>query len=214
MRVGREFPAAAVIDGRLYVMGGCVPDTWARAAYWAEVLDPAGNGSWAPVPSPTDVREKWMHASAVMDGKMYAMADKGGLVFDPLTGEWDSVGGELDMGWRGRACVVNEVLYCYDYLGKIRGFDGRSGVWKELKGVEHGLPRFLCGATMANMGGNLVVVWEVKSNGNGREMEVLGAEIEVRKDSNGDLIGAIQWSDLLLKVPAGSSIVNCLAVAL
>ncbi|KAK7350842.1 hypothetical protein VNO77_09836 [Canavalia gladiata] len=77
MRVGREFAAAGVVDGKIYVIGGCVADTWARSANWAEVLDPAV-GRWERVASPVEVREKWMHASAVVD-------DKG------VRGGWDSV---------------------------------------------------------------------------------------------------------------------------
>ncbi|XP_056159080.1 F-box/kelch-repeat protein SKIP6 [Syzygium oleosum] len=212
MRVGREFAAAGVVGDKLYVMGGCTVDTWSRAAHWAEVLVPGG-GSWAAVPSSSlDVREKWMHASAVVDGRIHAMADRGGVVYDVDKEVWESVDSELNMGWRGRACVVDGVLYCYDYLGKIRGFDVKEGVWKELKGVESGLPKFLCGATMANLGGNLVVVWEGK--GGGKEMEVWCAEIAVKKDEHGDLVGCICWSDPVLKVSNGSSIVNCLAVAL
>lgn len=212
MRVGREFAAAGVVGEKLYVMGGCTLDTWSRAAHWAEVLDP-GAGSWAAVPSESlEVREKWMHASAVVDGRIYAMADRGGVVYDVDKEVWESVEDELDMGWRGRACVIDGVLYCYDYLGKIRGFDVKAGVWKELKGVESGLPKFLCGATMTNLGGNLVVVWEGK--GGGKEMEVWCAEIAVKKDEHGELVGCICWSDLVLKVSNGSSIVNCLAVAL
>ncbi|KAF8011969.1 hypothetical protein BT93_I0178 [Corymbia citriodora subsp. variegata] len=212
MRVGREFAAAGVVGEKLYVMGGCTVDTWSRASHWAEVLDP-GARSWAAVSSSSiEVREKWMHASAVVDGKIYAMADRGGVVYDVDKAVWESVESELDMGWRGRACVIDGVLYCYDYLGKIRGFDMRARVWKELKGVGSGLPKFLCGATMANLGGNLVVVWERK--GGGKVMEVWCAEIAVKKDEYGELVGCICWSDSVLEVSNESSIVTCLAVAL
>lgn len=221
MRVGREFAASGVIDGKIYVLGGCVVDNWARSMNWAEVFDP-GLGSWVAVPSPVEMREKWMHASAVVEGKIYAMADRGGVVFDPGSGEWVPVSTELDMGWRGRAAVVDGVLYCYDYLGKIRGFDVGENMWKELKGVDKGLPMFLCGATMANVGGRLVVVWERKGNGsqngggngNGKEMEVVCAEIEVGKDDYGDLWGSIVWSNVITTIPKGSSIVHCLGLHL
>ncbi|KAL6339012.1 hypothetical protein AAG906_024163 [Vitis piasezkii] len=210
MRVGREFAAAGVVGRKIYVMGGCLVDTWAKSANWAEVFDPAA-GRWAGVESPVEVREKWMHASAVVEEKIYAMADRGGVVFEPGTAEWGGVSTELDLGWRGRACVVDGVLYCYDYLGKIRGFDVKEGLWKELKGLEKGLPKFLCGATMANVGGNLVVLWEGK--GNGKEMEISCAEIAIQKCSDGGLRGSIVWSDVILSVPIGSAIVHCLAVA-
>ncbi|KAF5480751.1 hypothetical protein F2P56_001468 [Juglans regia] len=213
MRVGREFSAAGVVDGRIYVMGGCVVDTWARSTHWAEAFDPR-TGKWEAVPSPIEVRDKWMHASAVVDGKIYAMADRGGIVYDPRNGKWESVESELDLGWRGRACVVDGILYCYDFLGKIRGFDGREKEWRELRGVENGLPRFLCGATMANVGGNLVVVWEEKGRGRVKETEIWCAEIGVEKRQDGrELWGKIGWVEKVRSVPSGSSIVHCVAVS-
>ncbi|XP_021802531.1 F-box/kelch-repeat protein SKIP6 [Prunus avium] len=211
MRVAREFAAAGVVDGRIYVIGGCVTDSWARNEFWAESLD-LETGRWEAVPSPIDVRDKWMHASAVIGGRVYAMADRGGVVLDPKAGTWDVVDKRLDLGWRGRACVVHGILYCYDYLGKIRGFDVKKRVWKELKGLEKGLPKFLCGATMANVGEKLVVLWEGK--GNGKEIEIWCAEIEVEENGDGELQGKIGWSHKLISVPKDFSIVNCLAVSL
>ncbi|KAJ0039979.1 hypothetical protein Pint_26914 [Pistacia integerrima] len=215
MRVAREFPAAGVVDGKVYVLGGCLVDTWSKSRNWAEVFDPKTD-TWQPVVhTECDVRDKWMHASVVIGGKVYAMADRGGVKFDPKEMSWESVESELDLGWRGRGCVVDGVLYCYDYLGKIRGFD--SGVWRELKGVVGGkgvkkglsLPRFLCGATMANVGGKLLVVWEGRG---GSEVEVWCAEIDVERGEGGELWGRILWCNVVLKVPEGSTIVNCAAV--
>ncbi|XP_074264364.1 F-box/kelch-repeat protein SKIP6-like [Silene latifolia] len=213
MRVGREFAASGVIDGKIYVLGGCLGDNWARSMNWAEVFDPK-TGIWAPVKSPVEVREKWMHGSAVVGGRIYGMADRGGVVFEPGTEEWGPVSMELDLGWRGRAAVVDEVLYCYDYLGKVRGFDIGENVWKELRGVNDSkgcLPKFLCGATMANVGGRLFVVWEGK-NGSGKDIEVWCAEIVVRKDDSGDLWGSVVWSNVIIVIPKGSSIVHCIGV--
>ncbi|GAV57406.1 F-box domain-containing protein/Kelch_1 domain-containing protein [Cephalotus follicularis] len=213
MRVAREFAAAAAIGNKIYVVGGCVVDTWARSKNWAEVFDTVTE-VWDSVPSPVDVKEKWMHASAVIGGKIYAMADRGGVKYEPESGEWDCVESELDMGWRGRGCVIDGVLYCYDYLGNIRGFDVNEGVWKVLRGVEKGLPRFLCGATMVNLGGKLLVVWEGKGGGGGgKEMEIWCAMIETEKGrDDGELWGKIQWVDVVLNVPNGSSIVHCSTV--
>ncbi|CAI8598776.1 unnamed protein product [Vicia faba] len=213
MRVSREFAAAGVVDGKIYVIGGCVPDNWSRSANWAEVFDPVTN-RWEGIPSPPEIREKWMHASAIVDGKIYAMADRGGVSLDTRSGAWESVGSELDLGWRGRACVVNGILYCYNYLGKIKGFDVKKGLWKELKGLDKGLPKFLCGATMADVGGKLVVVWECQGNGKGKEMEVWCAEIDVNKNKDGELWGEVCWLNKVLSVPKGSSIVHCSSVAL
>ncbi|KAL5982037.1 hypothetical protein ACLOJK_016105 [Asimina triloba] len=210
MRIAREFSAAGVVDGRIYVLGGCPVNSWARTTSWAEAFDP-GAGSWAAVPSPVDVQEKWMHGSAVVDGKVYAMADRGGVVFDPAAGAWGSVSKRLDLGWRGRAAVVDGVLYCYDFLGKIRGYDGKEDSWKHLEGVEKELPSFLCGATLVNSGGRLCVVWEGKRNG--KEIEIWCAEIEVFKQGEG-LWGTVLWSEVVMTVANGSSVVSCVAVGL
>lgn len=208
MRVGREFAAAGVVGGRIFVVGGCVVDNWARSVNWAESFNPV-TGEWTPVPSPIEVREKWMHASAVIGGRVYAMADRGGVVYDVGAGKWGTVSKRLDLGWRGRAAVVGGVLYCYDYLGKIRGYDVEEDVWKELSGVGKGLPKFLCGATMVNFDGRLCVIWEGK--GSGKEVDIMCADIEVWKDADGKLCGRILWSDVILTVPNGAAIVHFMA---
>ncbi|CAN8287740.1 unnamed protein product [Cochlearia groenlandica] len=213
MRVGREFAAAGVIDGEIYVIGGCVVDNWARSINWAEKFD-VKTQTWEPVASPSVVvREKWMHASAVIEGKVFAMADRNGVVYEPKEKKWDVPEKRLDMGWRGRACVIENILYCYDYLGKIRGYDAKDRLWRELRGVES-LPKFLCGATMADCGGKLAVLWEGKAGSGGcRKMEIWCALIAVerRGDGEGEIWGKIECCETVFTVPNESSIVNCLA---
>ncbi|XP_042029035.1 F-box/kelch-repeat protein SKIP6-like [Salvia splendens] len=213
MRVSREFSASGELDGKIYVMGGCNVDNWSRSINWAEVFDPA-TGLWAAIPSEIELRDKWMHASAVIGTRLYAMADRGGVVLDIGRGGWGNVPKSLDLGWRGRAAVVDNVLYCYDYLGKIHGYDVEEDVWKELRGVEKGLLKFLCGSTMVNLDGKLCVVWEGKGKGkgNGKEVDIMCAEIEVRRDGDGGLSGVVLRSDVILVVPKGATISHCLAV--
>ncbi|KAL8477705.1 hypothetical protein ACS0TY_029848 [Phlomoides rotata] len=209
MRAAREFSAAGELNGKIYVMGGCNVDNWTRSINWAEVFDPE-TGSWDPIPSEIELRGKWMHASAMIGSRFYGMADRGGVVYDVGGGGWGNVPKRLDLGWRGRAAVVDNVLYCYDYLGKIRGYDVEGDVWKELIGVEKGLPKFLCSSTMVNLNGKLCVVWEGKASG--KEVEVMCAEIEVKRDVDGGLGGRILSLDVILVVPKGTTISHCLAV--
>ncbi|MCL7046873.1 hypothetical protein MKW94_012715 [Papaver nudicaule] len=67
------------------------------------------------------------------------------------------------------------------------------------------------GTTMANVGGNLCVLWERK--GMEKKMEIWCAEISIRKSSvsGNELWGSIVWSQVILVVPNGSSVVHCLA---
>ncbi|KAI3856820.1 hypothetical protein MKX03_014138 [Papaver bracteatum] len=114
MRVAREFcKFFGVVNGRIYVIGGCLVDSWFRSSHWAEVFDPV-EGEWEAVPSLVDVKEKRMHRRAVIGDKVYAMADRGRLVYDTKELSWDVVKTEIDLGWRRRATVVDGILFCYD----------------------------------------------------------------------------------------------------
>ncbi|MBA0710965.1 hypothetical protein Golax_010206, partial [Gossypium laxum] len=147
-------------------------------------------GKWNSIPSLIQIWDKWMHVSVVIDGKVYAMDDRNRVCYEVKSENWEIVDSDLDNGWWGRAYMINGVLFCYDCLGNIRGYDVNEGTWKELKG----LSRFLCNATMANLGGKLMVI-EVKTN-------------ETR-----ELWGNIEWSNVVLLVPREGSIIHCLAVA-
>lgn len=46
------------------------------------------------------------------------------------------------------------------------------------------------------------------------QREIMCAEIEVWKDEDGGLSGLVLWSDVVLRVPFGSSVVHCLSVDL
>lgn len=160
-----------------------------------------------------------MHGSAVLCGRLLAVADRGGVVYDPAAeAPWGPVPAALDLGWRGRAAVVGGILYSYDYLGKIRGYDLEADEWKQVEGLERELPKFLCGATLANLGGLLCVVWEGKRRGRGsgsKEMEIEWAGIEVSKTDGGRLRGSILWSEsVILAVPERSSVAHCVALEL
>ncbi|KAL4197692.1 hypothetical protein AMTRI_Chr04g189550 [Amborella trichopoda] len=223
MRVAREFAAAGTINQKIYVVGGCQADTWARSASWAEVFDQKV-GHWAPIPSPIEMREKWMHGNAVLKGKLLAMADRGGVVDDPRggtfdgssnsekLGSWSFVSMELDTGWRGRAAVVKGILFCYDFLGKIRGYDSEEDKWMELQGVKKSLPKFLCGASLANVGEKLYVVWE--GLGRNKETELLCAEVDVENKGVGLLWGTVVWYQVILSLPKGASTIHCLSLGL
>jgi hypothetical protein len=216
----REFAAAAVLPGALFVAGGCLPSS----TFWAEALDLASPcAKWSPVPSPDHLREKWMHGCVSLAGKVLAVADRGGLLYDPAAppGEaWAPVSPVLDMGWKGRAAVVGGILYSYDYMGQVKGYDPDTDAWSTVEGLEKELPRFLCGATLANVGGLLYLVWEGKckgKEGRAKGMVVIEwATIEVMRAEEGRLLGKVISRDTIMftDMPRGSAITHCIALDL
>ena len=152
-----------------------------------------------------------MHGSVVLDGKLLAMADRGGFVFDPASGSWNLVSIALDLGWRGCAAAVNGIIYSYDYLGKIKGFDLHENRWKEIEGVKDRLPVFLAGARVAGFGNLLCVVWEGRGQRE-KGFRLMLSTIKVEKVDGGRLVGKIVWKEGFdLGVGLNSVISHCLA---
>lgn len=209
MRSAREFAAAGALGGRIYVVGGCLP--WSDS--WAEALDP-DSGVWAPVPSPPHLRKKWMHGSAVLGGRLLAVAGGGKVVFDPAAEPaWGEVPLALDCGWRVPAAVVDGILYSYDRSGRITGYDQSADKWKPVEGVEKELPKFLFGSKMTNLGGFLCLVWEGKGGGGSKGMEIECAGIQVVRTGCGGFRGSIAWRELAtVATPRGSAMAHCVAL--
>jgi hypothetical protein len=212
-----------VRSGVLFVAGGCVPSS----PFWAEALDLSSPGAkWGPVASPRHLREKWMHGWVSLAGKVLAVADRGGLAYDPAappSQAWTPVSPVLDMGWKGRAAVVGDILYSYDYMGKVKGYDPGTDSWSTVEGLEKELPRFLSGATLATVGGLLYLVWEGKWKGKGKAPEEMRsmvmiewAGIEVRRAEEGKLRGKVVSRDTVMfpDAPRGSAITHCMALEL
>ncbi len=144
---------AAVLDGKIYVVGG-----WAMAgdaeSVWHEtawVLDPnADSPKWSKLPAPPFQRRAL--ALAAHGGKIYAiggMQKEGGPtrkvdVFDPATGKWSSISeilGEDGMtGFGSSAFATGGNLYVTTIKGDLQRLaeDGKS--WELLR--ETPTPRF------------------------------------------------------------------------
>ncbi|KAJ4888572.1 putative F-box/kelch-repeat protein [Raphanus sativus] len=68
MKVARTNPVAGIIDGKIYVMGGCSAN---EATSWAEVFD-TKTQVWEPLPDPgADLRFSIIKTLKVAEGKVY-----------------------------------------------------------------------------------------------------------------------------------------------
>lgn len=210
MMVPREFAAAGVIGGRIYVLGGCSPGSLAGAAAWAEVYDPRTN-QWSRISSPPERRYKWMHGNAVLDGKLFAVADMGGTIFDPCCVTWNPISANLDLGWKGRAAVVNNILYSCNYLGKILGYVVEEDRWQEVQGWEEQVPKMVSCAMLTNVAGKLYVLWEIP--GSGWETELALAALDIHKEQR-LLRGKVLWYHVISCSMLVGAIIQSLSLAL
>ncbi|MBI2890806.1 MAG: hypothetical protein HYY13_08470 [Nitrospirae bacterium] len=116
MPTPRNWPAAAVVGGKIYVMGGwggTSPTQYALSV--VEVYDPVSD-SWSsakPLPAPRS-----RAGAAVIGGKVYVAGGinkAGGLktleVYDPATDQWTTKAPALTTRWESAVAVVGEHLY-------------------------------------------------------------------------------------------------------
>ena len=82
MGAARAYGAAGVVDGKIYVFGGC--DVHGN---YGEVFD-RETQTWNPLP-PMPKRKKHIHSSMVRDQKVYALDEKERtFYYSPREGKW------------------------------------------------------------------------------------------------------------------------------
>ncbi|CAG7910089.1 unnamed protein product [Brassica rapa] len=113
MGVARAYGAAGVVDGKIYVFGGCDVDD-----NYGEVFDPKTQ-TWNPLP-PMPKRKKHIHSSMVRDQKVYALDDKERtFYYSPREGKWGTGNRGQLVGYRRDWCMVDNLLFCLSKNGVI-----------------------------------------------------------------------------------------------
>lgn len=205
MLVKREYPVANVVDGKIYVAGGC--KDCSSSSEWMEVFDPK-NQTWKLVPGPgAEICGcNYLSKSAGIDGKVYIFGSDG-LAYKPKEGRWERVVGwemvQMDTDWPWFSYAVIDNLLCNYIEGGFRWYDSKVGRWKGLKGVK-GLPKFpRYIARLADYGGKMAVFWErVLASTGFKDKVILCAVIALERRSNDEeMWGKVEWYDTVLTVP-------------
>ncbi|XP_010456616.1 PREDICTED: putative F-box/kelch-repeat protein At3g24610 [Camelina sativa] len=170
MGVARAYAAAQVVDGKIYVLGGCRrfdPNKW------GEVFDPKTQ-TWdtlPPMPSMPTRKEgnKNIHDSVVRDQKVYVVD---GTVrtyyYSPRQGQWGSGNRGQVKGNRRDWCMIDNLVYCLNVNGSIYWFEPDEfdlrepeGMMdtKEVKGLGS-LKRTLFRSRVVHFGEHLRQQWE------------------------------------------------------
>ncbi|CAH8273851.1 unnamed protein product [Arabidopsis lyrata] len=203
MLVERFFPAANVIDGKIYVAGGSKDS---NSSNWMEVFD-VKTQTWELVLNPNaDGCESRICKSAVIDEAICLFGYKGvGVAYNPGINKWERIGAVnyLDLGWEWSTfCVIDNVLYCYSKSDGIKLYDSKIGRWMKLKGLE-GLPKFASNSwvRLADYGGKMAVLWgNLPTTGDNNNV-IWCAVITLEKPDNEKIWGKVEWFDAVLTVP-------------
>ncbi|XP_010467199.1 PREDICTED: F-box/kelch-repeat protein SKIP6-like [Camelina sativa] len=185
MRVARASPAANVVDGKIYVFGGCEE---VDSSKWAEVFDPKTQ-TWDTLPLPEDPEilrnTSRMDKSVVMEDKVYAVdEDDQTIYYLPREGIWRRGNRDSKRGNRRDWCALGGLLYCTGTRGSLMWCEPDELDWKKVMGLDvyhwckFGLNGKLCvenvntawklywtdfgfSRVTSNSRGNIVVFWKV-----------------------------------------------------
>ncbi|CAH8382793.1 unnamed protein product [Eruca vesicaria subsp. sativa] len=215
----RAFAVAGVVDGKIYVFGGCEDP---NSDKWGEVFD-IEKQTWDVLPKRTkETYSPVMHESFVWKDKyVFSLNEKGdGLLYNPSEGVWRK--GKSDAyrprkGWH----VINNVIYCCETGGKIlwcQASTSKVMKWKQVMGLE-GLKDTLCasklvnygwglpeeklddllpGHKLSNSGPNMLLFWDVLAP---KKLEIWCAEISLRwckAKGEIEIWGKVEWSEVVM----------------
>ncbi|CAA7019018.1 unnamed protein product [Microthlaspi erraticum] len=209
MLVKRSCTAANVVDGKIYVTGGCLDgfQDCSRPCDWMEVFDPKTQ-TWELVPSQgAKICGCAISKSAGADGKVYVFGSCKGLAYEPSEGRWERLGWDMDYGWDWFSYrVIGGVLYMFNE-GVFKWYEGKAGVWRVVKGVKGlpKIPRYI--AKLADYGGKMVVLWEKVVAY--KEKMVLCAVIALERRDDEEIWGKVEWFDTVFTVPNKSCSIEC-----
>ncbi|XP_013608204.1 PREDICTED: F-box/kelch-repeat protein SKIP6-like [Brassica oleracea var. oleracea] len=226
MGAARAYGAAGVVDGKIYVFGGCdVHDDC------GEVFDP-NTQTWDNLP-PMPKRKggnKHIHDSMVRVHKVYAVDEtERTFYYSPREGKWGTGNRGQLVGKPRDWCMIDNLLFCLSRNGTLfwcepdeLDLHGTEMVMNteeildrwEQKRIMHGMATLKMskyglidkfeglhpGARMCSSGGNIVLFWDRPKLGH---LHIWSAEISLERLQVGEIWGNIEWSNIVM--PADES---------
>ncbi|KAJ4898717.1 F-box/kelch-repeat protein [Raphanus sativus] len=207
MKQERGCAAAGIVDGKLYVMGGCDP----LSSNWVEAFDLKTQTwetvTWGLYNNVEEVYEKTIRSFA-MDDKICIMDRNSSFVYDPKEGSLES-DLLLNTRWRVGSCVIDDKMYSFDLENKLWEFDPVSRVWSQVKGLEDFSVERCDVSKMASYGGKIAILCNLDR----RSTEIWYTEIGLERREGGEVWGTILCSSLVLASDGFSTIVRSLSVS-
>ncbi|KAL1190960.1 F-box/kelch-repeat protein [Cardamine amara subsp. amara] len=216
MWMKRNKPATNVVDGKIYVAGGCKD-----SSNGMEVFD-LKTQTWELVLS-RSLKNRILK-STVVEGERYSFGKKVGNPYKPKEGRWEDEGDRKYQYWNLDLlmaltcnCVIDNIVYFYSTYGGIQYCNSGTRCLKNLKGLQ-GLPKFhgYSYVKFADYGGKLAVFWDTcLPLGGFRGMKISCAVISLERRETKEIWGKVEWlDDAVLTVPRTYKLVAAIAAIL
>ncbi|CAH8345041.1 unnamed protein product [Eruca vesicaria subsp. sativa] len=216
MKVARCKAAAGVVDGKIYVFGGCKYNET-----YGEVFDPKTQ-TWTPLPPVRDSLKPDLlfRNSMVVGEKIYAVPFSNPpnlLYYSPNKGIWGRGMKDINVSMIGTTSYcfskAENVLYSCDDLGNVFWREPEDSEWKKVKeglGAQHNYfdkpmasiiwdtapcDELFKGYSkvLRNFGTNILIFW-FKYNRKNTKVDIWCAEISFeRRHDIGEIVGKTEW---------------------
>ncbi|CAN7069628.1 unnamed protein product [Brassica rapa subsp. trilocularis] len=203
MTVARVNPAACVLDGKIYVVGGCCEA--AAKSCWGEVFD-TKTRTWETLPDPGDELRfsSMIKKLEIIRGKVYVTSNEGegDSVYDPKTRTWKAIGKRLEGDSR---CWVGSLHYSCR-RESCMWYDKECKEWKHVKGLSSFNKSCRRGGLIETVQfcPKLLILWDkfAPLRGDCEEKTICCALVAFEKRKNGHVWGKVEWSSPVLTVPS------------
>ncbi|XP_009141423.1 F-box/kelch-repeat protein At4g38940 [Brassica rapa] len=199
---------ADIIDGRIYVIGDHYYDKSKKVMLvfntetqlWEHgTIKPNIEFGYSPPSS----------CVAMADKILYINDYHKSYVYEPKKSKWEKEEMLSSNKWRN-ACVVDNILYYYDYYRghKLRTYDSKQRYWGAVKGLDleelvpERNPHWI--DTVSSYSGKLALIFTYE----GRTPYYLwSAEISLERRQGGEILGKVEWCD---EVPVADNLLQVL----
>ena len=168
MGVPRYSAASGVVDGKIYILGGCDDRNSSR---WGEVFDPKKQ-TWdaLPIPPPNCSRPSMWESIVIKEDKEKLVAINGAgacVSYIPSESKWKKGNKKTSQVYKGWH-VIDNIVYCSALGGRILWCEAHEWErpvtthvmeWREVMGLES-LRETLAASKLVNYGGRLGDLWE------------------------------------------------------
>ncbi|WZY67841.1 hypothetical protein YC2023_000081 [Brassica napus] len=196
LTVPRSNPGACVLDGKIYVVGGCTANDC-----WGEVFD-TKTQTWEPLPDPgTELRfSRVIRKLQIFQGKIYVRSnDEKDSVYDPKKREWNVAAKALVGDSR---CAIGNLLYSCGRKSCM-WYDSECKEWKPVKGLSSLNKSCRRGLIeTVNLNGKLIVLWDkfARRGPHCQNKTICCALVALEKRQDGQVWGNVEWSNDVLRV--------------